>query len=210
MKKILLPLIIAITISFQSNAQVLANNTWIAYNDTTNAMSLYFRFDNDSMAFSGNNVSYTHISRFSEAGNVLTVFDDETGCGAASGTYSFLMSGDTARFTLISDSCTSRVEYFTSHYFVRMLTTVQEYSTAGLRVSPNPAADGIFNLSFDQYVAGMEKLVVYNMEGRIVYETMLPGNSTNFKLDLGQQPAGIYSLVLSGAGKSSVTRVARQ
>ncbi|MBL7906054.1 MAG: T9SS type A sorting domain-containing protein [Bacteroidales bacterium] len=77
---------------------------------------------------------------------------------------------------------------------------LEEYADAAVAVHPIPST-GIVNITT---WAGKDKisLVIHTMSGQQVYSRSLPGNITNFNLDLGTLPKGVYMLRLSDGTRS--------
>ena len=77
---------------------------------------------------------------------------------------------------------------------------LEEYADAAVAVHPVPST-GIVNITT---WAGNEKisLVIHALSGQRVYSKSLPGNITNFNLDLSTLPKGVYMLRLSDTSRS--------
>lgn len=77
---------------------------------------------------------------------------------------------------------------------------LEEYTDAAVAVHPVPST-GILNITT---WASTEKisLVIHALSGQRVYSKSLPGNITNFNLDLSTLPKGVYMLRLSDTGRS--------
>jgi hypothetical protein len=78
-----------------------------------------------------------------------------------------------------------------------------EMQTEKLQVYPNPA-NGIFNVSMDNLIAGDYNLVVSDIRGKIIYKERLlvDDNRLRKTIDLSQHPIGIYLLEVSGEKQS--------
>jgi hypothetical protein len=209
LKKLFLTLILTIPTVFAGHSTTLANTTWHTFAYATNAPDLFFKFDATSIYYSTNNISYTLISPYSEIGNVMRLYND-LNCGTDTGKYSFILSNDTLRFTLVNDLCSSRASYFSSYYFVAMLTGIKtESSLSGIEVFPNPSADGIFNLSLTSPATGQTKISVCDVDGKIIYEKEILSGNKNYSIDLQQFPEGVYFLTVSDATGNKVIKLLR-
>ncbi|MEP7170112.1 MAG: hypothetical protein ABI855_12135, partial [Bacteroidota bacterium] len=149
MKKLLLSLSLIFTLWSATNAQTLYYTTWSVYSPT-NVFYSYFHFGSDTLSVSFDNVTYYPISNFLESGNTFTVFDlNGTTCPVTdTGHYTFTITNDTLRFTLVSDPCLPRSSVLSTYYGVMFSTGIEtENPSSVLLLFPNPSANGIFNLT---------------------------------------------------------------
>src|SRR4029079_7207559 len=100
-------------------AQLLNNTRWKSY-DEQNHFDLFWNFNNDTVANSPDNATWTNVSVYVEAGNVLTFRNiysfqcDSTEVGL----YHFSVILDTLRINEFNEPCSSRADYMNTHYFV--------------------------------------------------------------------------------------------
>ncbi len=123
-------------------AQSLPNTTWTVYH-TPSTVFAYFKFGNDTVFRSFDNITYTHISEYWENGSNFTIFDiPPTTCSADTGKYTFSIQNDTLNFTLISDQCaTGRGSVIANYYWVNLLTSgisLLNQSDNIINIYPNP------------------------------------------------------------------------
>lgn len=192
MKKLLLILTIT-TATISLPAQTLAWTTWAAY-DSTNNIDLYWSFTADSALYSPNNITWAAAGGYTHIANVYRMVDNPVqGCPITdTGYYSTVFSVDTMWMNLIYDSCTGRMDYLTTHYFVRMLTGVENpVSQAEFKIFPNPS-DGYYSIQTETAFA---EIIITDIAGRII-ETKRSGNSENAELDLFSYPNGTYFVTI--------------
>jgi PKD repeat protein len=83
---------------------------------------------------------------------------------------------------------------------------ITDFGETGILVYPNPG-NGILTCRINQTNIDME-VEVSDVRGAIVYKQMLKSeDSWNFKIDLANQPAGVYLLRILGDGRSHVIKV---
>jgi len=113
-------LIILISVSFKAvNAQLLNNTRWRSY-DQLNNFDKYWNYNNDTVAYSLDNINWSSFSVYTEQGNLLTIRDivDVSCDTSVTGFYQFSLLLDTLRLSLVNDPCTNRKDYLTTHFFV--------------------------------------------------------------------------------------------
>lgn len=203
MKRVLLTGICIVCICLTSRAQNVANTFWLGY-DTTDTPDLYWHFTSDSLYFSTDNVNWQIVSTFTENASLLNITDVPTPppyCGGT-GIYTKSFSGDTLWLTIVNDTCSSRVDYITTHYFVNTLTGIDDPNpNLVFTISPNPT-DGIFNV---KSAITPEKISVADISGRIILEVCNTSNTST--LDLTTFPPGIYFVRVYSGENSSVQRI---
>jgi hypothetical protein len=122
----------------------------------------------------------------------------EAGCDISdTGLYIYTINNNTLKFTLLSDSCPSRVETLTLIIFTAVSTEIKEFSEIrGLNIFPNPNSNGIYHINSEMK---FEKYFIYDQNGRVVAgETKLSDGI----IDIQNQPAGTYYLyVVNENGK---------
>ena len=87
----------------------------------------------------------------------------------------------------------------------RALTNVRSLvSTSGLQAYPNPAHD----LVLVKYPgAGITQLTLYNQIGQVVFEQTANENATQFYLNIGHLPSGLYELRASSRTLISIPSI---
>jgi hypothetical protein len=113
------------------------------------------------------------------------------------------------RFTFISGGDSSAhhdgwmMDNFTAENLISVSTTAINSSSLLLNVYPNPT-NGIINLHPNFKSNAQDKIVVYNMQGQVVYENV-PNGSTSLVLPL---PNGVYILKYFGESGVATERIA--
>jgi hypothetical protein len=199
MKKFLLIALLSGSLYTSAYSQTLYNTTWSVY-DPTDVFFSYFKFTFDTLLFSPDNIVYTAVSNFTVSGNTFNIYDLSplTGCSVTdTGHYTFTITNDTLRFTLISDLCTTRSSVLSIYYGVLFATGIQVHDASmPVNVFPNPSPSGIFNLITGGN-SGYDKFSVTTVDGKIILEQTLAGNgSLDQTLSLAKFPSGIYFLTL--------------
>ena len=189
MKKNLLLLLMAVW-SLSASSQTLSNTTWSVY-DTTSTFYLYFRFGADTLSYSSDNIAYTPISTYQEAGTNFSVLDvpGPGGCVDDTGNYTFLIQNDTLKFTLISDLCPSRPLVISTYHWTEPVVGIQNVNPlSSINIFPNPTRDVV---SIQSNLANQNsKYIVFDQFGRSVLTGTLTSEIT--LVDLHQLTAGIY------------------
>lgn len=72
-----------------------------------------------------------------------------------------------------------------------------------IQIYPNPGK-GIFIIRTKGVETGIIEVV--NLEGKIIYETEVTNNTSDYKIDLSAYPRGIYLLTISSNGKEITSR----
>lgn len=207
MKKLLL-LTCAIFCISSARSQNVANTYWLGY-DQTNTSDIYWHFATDTLSFTVVLPNFSPISTFTETMsqvNVTDIPDTSSGFCGSTGTYNKVFSGDTMWLNLVSDPCTSRVAYITTHYFISQPLGIAPRVTANdVRIAPNPTL-GIFTVNTG---VPASMIMVSDIAGRTI--TQQNSNSTSVSIDLGNEPAGIYFVtILFSDGKTTTQRIVRE
>jgi hypothetical protein len=218
MKKTLFTLMLASMLAFTARGQVLQGTLWRAYN-WNNVPDLYWYFAQDTLYVSYDNVSFFDSTVFTTVGSLFTieVMNFFSCVQPYTGTYNFLITGDTLRFTVINDLCFQRLSYFNLHYFLRITTGIEDINPISpANISPNPSADGIFNLSFNDVRAIHEspqrlpkRIYVLSADGRKIMEEMFSSAATNHIINLQSCASGIYFLVMENDLGRKVSKLIR-
>jgi len=88
---------------------------------------------------------------------------------------------------------------------------VTETAKTSMAVYPNPSSQGAFNLYIGNEKQSNYTLTVSDVLGKIVYSNAIAVNDTdNSIIDLGQEPAGIYFLTVTGEGTQKVMKLIRE
>lgn len=202
MKKTLLSVLCALCFTLTLNSQSVAFTTWTSF-DTNNVQDLYWRFDADSAYFGIDNINWTGVSAYWETGPAIRLFDSpSTGQCVDTGYYMETYSGDTLRLTYVSDTCSDRVLYLGTHYFINQLTSVPAQNDASqISVSPNPAS-GYFTVTSEPVP---ERITMFDVTGRILYDEKPLSNMTT--IEPREATPGVYLVKVYFADHYTVKRV---
>ena len=211
MKKTLLILMVASMIAITARGQVLQNTWWRSY-WYTNGASYLWHFGQDTLFFNSDVYSNFPKATYTNNSNLFTIaYLDTTFCSFSdTGNYSFTILGDTLRFGIVSEPCYWRGFYFTYNYFVRIyvgISDINPISTA--TISPNPSADGIFNLMFTGNGNLPQKIYVMSADGRKIMDETFSSAAPNHTINLQSCAAGIYFLVLENEKGRRVAKLVR-
>jgi hypothetical protein len=124
MKKNLLLSAIFMILAPLSWSQPNHNTTWSAYDDLGNFLS-YFKFHNDTISSSPDNITYTPESYFFWDGSTV-ILADRTGmmCPTSdTGHYFITTNNDTMIFIYAGDPCLMRQLFYAQYFYVRYPTT---------------------------------------------------------------------------------------
>lgn len=211
MKKTFLMLMLALVLAFTARAQVLQNSWWRAYTANDSAVE-FWRFGQDTLSFSYDDVTYNNKSVFSINDSLFTITDfDWSPCITYdSGVYIFSIQADTLRLTYIFDGCIYRSLYLMYHYFTRLYAGTENNTPfSSATIYPNPSADGIFNLKFTDYSNLPTRIYVLSADGRKIKEENSTGASTNHSINLQSSASGVYFLVMEGEKGRRVLKLVR-
>lgn len=218
MKKTLLILMLASMLAMTARGQMLQNTWWRMYN-FSNIPFDYVHFGQDTFSFSTNNIAYFYAATYTTNGNLFEITNTTFWNCALSdtGNYSFTIQNDTLLFSFISDTCVTRHIVLLSYYFVRLVTGAEDLNPISTAtISPNPSADGIFNLMFNENGAMPNKIYVMAADGRKILdvgaENFLPLHSripTNRIINLQSRASGIYFLVMENEKGRKVYKLVR-
>jgi hypothetical protein len=196
-------------LSFTGNAQSLANTYWRAY-DTTNSAGLYWNFSADSVYYSQNGNTWYVLAKYSTAGSVFKITGDNSGncVPGDTGTYVMSTSGDTLRFTNLLDTCSERITYFETHYFIDITTGINPGpAVAFTTVSPNPSTSGIFEIRFGD--DPVEELRVYDSTGKLLLEKHIAPGTTRETINIEDYLPGVYLLQLKSTSGTQVIKLVK-
>jgi len=211
MKKTLLTLMLASMLAFTTNSQTLQNTYWRMY-DINNALQAYVYLGQDTFYVSPDNVIYDSIATFTTVGNLFTIIDMPFWqCPQSdTGRYTFLIQADTLRFTTISDPCMSRNSVLAFGYLVQLPTGIEDLNSISTAiVYPNPSADGIFNVMFNDYGSLPERIYVLNVDGRKILDETVSSGAINHIINLQSFSSGIYFLVMENEKGKKVMKLVR-
>ena len=76
-----------------------------------------------------------------------------------------------------------------------------------VNIYPNPTFDGIFSIDFEGAEDSSSDVKIVNSLGRIVYES---GKSALTKIDISEQPAGIYFVIINSNGVTSTRKLVKK
>jgi hypothetical protein len=172
-------------------SQSLENTTWIVRDNLLDMVG-YYRFANDTISVSLQNVVYVKTYTYFVSANTITIRDiSPLSCGTKTGRYNFLIQDDSLMFTLISDSCTPRRTLFAYYHWVRFPAGIQnEKPVSAVEIYPNPADDVISVKAAIQMQNS--QFIIMDQTGRRVLSGKLTGELTS--ADISQFPQGLYFL----------------
>ncbi len=208
MKYILIVILIITKSSFLSSAQLLPNTTWTVY-DNTNTFYTYFHFNNDTLSFSADNISYYNSSTFHESGNNFNIVNLAGIIGNTcmdTGHYTFLIQMDTLKFTLINDSCTAnfRPTIISVYHWIRLSVGLAENSVINEQVfiSPNPFnAEATINFNQEQKNTTIK---ITDLLGHEVKAINFSGKQ--YVIEKEKMKAGIYCVQIMDEKKNLVNK----
>lgn len=171
-----------------SFSQPLKNSTWTIY-DNTSAFFYYFHFGTDTIFYSGNGDVWGALAKYQVNNNNYAMIDLlGKPCPNDTGKYTFSIQNDTLNFTLISDDCPTRPNTFASYHWVRILTGIQELSSASpVKMFPNPTS-GLLTIPID----GEKNIVISNSVG-LTIKTIKTDNRT---ISFDDLPTGVYMVTV--------------
>jgi hypothetical protein len=149
-------------------------------------------------------------------------------CNSNGDTYVLVHSGSCASLTLVSqndDACGLQsivdvtltggqtywiewVDIFSSQpveFSISVTVSLDEESMNNLAIYPNPTTDGIFTVDF--VGASNADVKVINSLGSVVYNAETSSMST---VDISQQPAGLYFVVVNSNGESATRKLIKK
>ncbi len=196
-------LLIAISISMKSNSQSLANTSWMVY-DTTWTIFCHFNFDNDTLSASPNNITYSNVSIYNEAGSNFTINDLQAAgqCPIMdTGNYSFTIQGDTLHFILVNDPCAIRRLTVDTFHWIRVPTNLTNHSIDKENfIYPTPASDKLY-IHLTQF-AGNIPYIIFDHLGRIVSNGKF--YNQNSEVNISGLVKGFYIITLDDKHKSKL------
>jgi len=181
-------IIILLAVSICSlKAQVMNNTRWRSYSQQ-NTFDLFWNFNNDTVSYCNDNISWIDVSVYTEAGNIITFRDLVTNqCDTIEvGIYQFNILLDTLRFTVISEPCASRMDYLTTYHFVEFpigINELQRYKN--ISVYPVPFTHCL-NVKAE---SGSFYFTLFDITGRKVKELSFQGN---VKIETEELEPGMY------------------
>ena len=84
--------------------------------------------------------------------------------------------------------------------------SVKTLSYAGIKVYPNPS-NGIFTIEVLQGFENFERFEITNITGKIIYYRDVTPNIFTSKIDISNQPSGIYFLKLQCNDNMYIKRI---
>lgn len=202
MKKLVLLLSFCFSVTLSVKAQSVAFTSWRSF-DTSNTQDLYWMFDADSVYFSLDNVNWMGVSAYWETGPAIRLLDSpSTGQCADTGDYTEAYSGDTLWLNYVSDTCSDRVLYLGTHYFINQMTSVPSLDEiVQSSVAPNPAND-FFTVTS---TLTPERIIMFDVTGRVLHdEKPLSNQTTIYPKDASP---GVYFVKVHFSDNYTVQRV---
>lgn len=102
----------------------------------------------------------------------------------------------------------SMLTTMTLHPIVCKTTGISEPSDAGVAISPNPST-GVINIKRWKS-SEMVSMNIYSAEGKMVYSRAFPGAVTDYNIDLGILPRGIYYMALRDSRHNHLSKLILQ
>lgn len=195
--KILVVVLLSLLFINATPAQQLSNTTWMAYRFITNTFTNYVSFSDSVISYSTDNVNYTACCTYSEAGDTVQMVQSGfTICfGHDTGLYYIQIYDDTLGFSIVSDSCASRQNYYTGRYFIRLTTDINSSPMhSDLLVYPNPFND---KLNFKSDYENID-LMISDITAKILLNQSLSSHSS---IDTDKFASGIYFYEARTKGK---------
>jgi hypothetical protein len=192
-KKITLILVIIALNNISAFAQILTK-TWAVYNSSSGALFKYFHFEDDTLSFSVNNITFTQSATYQENGNNFTIVDlGASACPGVQGNYTFSIQNDTLDFTLVSDTCSStRKTVIADFYWVSLTTGIPSLNqSTKINIFPNPITNGIVHLNIEENLKHKCLISIFNSNGATVFNEYISTPSTN-EINLKNISPGIY------------------
>ena len=201
-KKITLIAFFGLFTGLSTNAQMLANTYWTGLFGGT--VPVYIHCTTNGVDVAGPDITFAAIATFTENQTTWSITDiDPADCGTDVGVYNKVFSGNgsTVTFTISSDPCTDRSDFFTASPWTQ--TTVSVYEAAkfeSAKLFPNPTAN-VVNLELGNDFDGKDYIVV-NIQGQTVSEgTFVSGKNTISVLDLN---SGLYVIKVKDNVRASI------
>ena len=186
--------LIGTTLTLCASAQQLANTTWAVFDQ--GVFSTFMRFNGSVLAYSPDNVSYTDVSNYTDNSGNFTIEDIGVSCTGITGTYTYIVDGDTLRWALVSDTCPTRSDFFVLLDWASIPTGITGSNDPNpMVVFPNPAQREIRVSGQD--LSG-QPYTLHDGLGKVVSSGRL--EKTEATIDLADLGPGTYILrVGSGA-----------
>ncbi|NBC58594.1 MAG: T9SS type A sorting domain-containing protein [Bacteroidetes bacterium] len=84
--------------------------------------------------------------------------------------------------------------------------STDEFEKSGISVYPNPASD-LVNINFSQNTDELEQIVLYDLNGRLVFASKLNSNDIEQQIDVSNLSSGIYVLEINTVKHQYNTKV---
>ncbi len=183
-----------IILAFSSfgSAQSIDGKTYELY-DSTGVFYRYFKFENDTLSLSSDNVSFFSFATYTHSSNEVWIVDlPAGGClPSDTGKYNYSFSGDTILFNIINDQCDSRPGVFQNYTWISIspLGIFSGTGTIQPGVYPNPS-QGQFQISNSSLIGCHYQIL--DPKGKILLMGHVPEDGS---LDIRRFPKGTYILV---------------
>lgn len=127
--------------------------------------------------------------------------------GATTSSITVSPTSNTAYVVNVTDSKGCGSNFFTLMVYVKTCTGIKEVGLQDndINIYPNPG-NGVFNLAIANEKLEIKSLEVYNIIGEKIYSSSFSIHNSTFKIDIGTQPAGVYTLRLKTTDSSIITK----
>jgi hypothetical protein len=190
-------------------SQTLTNTNWeLSFPDGTS--NGFVNFSSDTLYRSTDGINFSPLSVFQENIDSFIINDIDpsfTSCGTP-GSYTFVITNDTLDFTLISDTCTVRINSIANSTWIRNLSTkIEDVETAAslIKVYPNPTSGTFF---IESTINNRNSpFIIFNKLGQQV----LSGQLTNeiHLINTDEIPKGLYYIQI-GEEKKQTKMIIKQ
>jgi hypothetical protein len=85
--------------------------------------------------------------------------------------------------------------------------SLEEESINTVDIYPNPTSDGIFSVDLEGVEGSTRDIKIVNSLGRIVYQSV---TSSITKVDISEQPAGLYFVIVNANGLTSTKKLVKK
>jgi len=185
-------------------SQTLTNTNWeLFFPDGTG--NGFVNFSSDTLYRSSDGIDFSPFSIFQESMDSFIINDIDpsfTSCWTP-GNYTFVITNDTLDFTLISDTCTVRINSIDNSVWVNILSTdIEDVGTPAslIKVYPNPAKN---TLSIEAAINNRNSpFFIFNQLGQQVLSGQLMNEISI--IDIKKIPPGLYYIQIGIEEKQTI------
>ncbi|WP_107037288.1 T9SS type A sorting domain-containing protein [Brumimicrobium mesophilum] len=131
------------------------------------------------------------------------IADNDDECGVNE-TVSLILNGGTTYFVEWTNAYSNNPVTFS---IIGATASLEEEEINNVSIYPNPTSDGIFSVDFDGMEGVTKDVKVLNSLGQSVYES---SSSSIVKVDISEQPAGLYFVIVNANGMSSSKKIVKK